>query len=82
MFCMATYAQNCPFKVRFEKTDATCFNNGQVEFILLDDNDNEIEIDQETRKPVDDENINLMNIKYYYRNMGDTTTHYTHSNII
>ena len=81
MFCMATYAQNCPFKVRFEKTDATCFNNGQVEFILLDDNDNEIAIDQTTRKPVD-ENINLMNIKYYYRNMGDTTTHYTPSNII
>ena len=81
MFCMATYAQNCPFKVRFEKTDATCYNNGQVEFILLDDNDNEIVIDQTTRKPVD-ESINLMNIKYYYRNMGDTTTHYTPSNII
>ena len=81
MFCMATYAQNCPFKVRFEKTDATCYNNGKVEFILLDDNDNEIVIDQTTRKPVD-ENINLMNIKYYYRNMGDTTTHYTPSNII
>ncbi len=81
MFCMATYAQNCPFKVRFEKTDATCFNNGQVEFILLDDNDNEIEIDLTNRKPVET-SINLMNIKYYYRNMGDTTTHYTPSNII
>ena len=81
MFCMATYAQNCPFKVRFEKTDATCFNNGRVEFILLDDNDNEIEIDLTNRKPVET-SINLMNIKYYYRNMGDTTTHYTPSNII
>ena len=40
-----TYAQSsCPFHVKFETKDATCFNNGVVKFTLFDDSNHPIDL--------------------------------------
>ena len=67
---------NCPFHVQMEKIDATCLNNGGVQFTLLDDNNNEIAIDVANGKPFDD-SFDLSVIKFYYRAANDTTTYYS-----
>lgn len=70
---------NCPWNVRMNVIEATCLNNGGIEFFLLTDNGDTIAIDIENKRPVD-QSINLSEIKFYYQsltNMEDTTTYYS-----
>lgn len=70
---------NCPWHVNRNVIEATCLNNGGVEFFLLTDNGDTIAIDIENKKPVDP-SINLSEIKFYHQsltNLEDTTTYYT-----
>ncbi len=78
-FFQANAQGNCPWNVTMNVVEATCLNNGGIEFFLLTDNGDTIAIDIENKKPVDP-SINLSEIKFYHQsltNVEDTTTYYT-----
>ena len=70
---------NCPWHVQIDVLEATCLNNGGVQFYLLTDNGDVIDIDIDNKKPYD-AGINLSEIKFYHQsltNLEDTVTYYS-----
>jgi len=60
-------AQNCPFRVTFSVTPATCYNNGKVAYALTDESGNVL-----THIPE-----GLSEIRAYYIAEGDTAKRYS-----
>ncbi len=63
----AATAQDCPFKVKFEVTPASCYNNGKVAYALVDASDNVL-----TAAPA-----GLREVRIYYIMQGDSVKHYS-----
>ena len=63
----AATAQDCPFKVKFEVTPASCYNNGKVAYALVDASDNVL-----TSAPA-----GLREVRIYYIMQGDSVKHYS-----
>ena len=66
-------AQNCPFRIRTEVTPATCYNNGKVLVIPVDDAGNELTIVPESQFDENNPGNGLSGIKFCYKNLYSPT---------
>ena len=66
LFAGVLRAQDCPFKVKFTVTPATCYNNGKVAYALVDDAGEAL-----TAIPP-----GLSDVRIYYKISEDDSAHY------